>query len=162
MASKKFSAKRVIRAYRQTIFATPEKVFPLLCPVREADWLDGWHYDMIYSKSGLAEEGAVFSTPHHDTTETIWLVTNYDMKNFQIDFARFTPESRTCFLQISVSAKGNDESFVDISYTYTAISEQGNDFIDSFTEESFLESVKFWEDAMNYYLKTGKKLEMRN
>jgi hypothetical protein len=160
MATKDFSAKRVTRKYRQTISATPVKVFPLLCPVREADWLDGWQYDMIYSNSGFAEIGAVFSTPHHGINETIWLITNYDKVNFQVDFARFTPDSHTCFLQISVSANGHDKSFVDISYTYTAISEQGNIFIDSFTEESFLNSVQFWEEAMNYYIKTGKKLEM--
>ena len=58
-----FSPKRITREYRQTINATPEKMFPLLCPVREADWLDGWRYNMIYSESGLVEEGAVFSTP---------------------------------------------------------------------------------------------------
>ena len=162
MATIGFSAKRVTRSYRQTIFVIPEKVFPLLCPAREADWLDGWQYNMIYSTSGLVEKGAVFSTPHHDKKETVWMVTNYDTKNLKVDFCRFTPDSRTCFLQISVSAKGNDESFVDISYTYTAISEQGNNFIDSFTEETFLESVKFWEDAMNYYLKTGNKLEKNN
>lgn len=83
MATKEFSAKRVTRSYRQTIFTTPEKVFSLLCPVREADWLDGWQYNMIYSESGLVEKGAVFSTPHHDNTETVWMVTNYDSENFR-------------------------------------------------------------------------------
>ena len=83
MASKKFSAKKITRSYRQTIFANPEKVFPLLCPVREADWLDGWQYNMIYSISGLVEKGAVFSTPHHDKNETVWMVTNYDTENWK-------------------------------------------------------------------------------
>ena len=82
MATKGFSAKRVTRSYRQTIYVIPEKVFPLLCPVREADWLDGWQYNMIHSTSGLVEKGAVFSTPHHDKNETVWMVTNYDLKNF--------------------------------------------------------------------------------
>lgn len=31
--------------------------------MREAEWLDGWKHNMIYSESGLVEEGAVFSTP---------------------------------------------------------------------------------------------------
>ena len=49
MENPRFTARRIIHTYRQTIDATPEKVFPLLCPVREAEWLDGWQYAMIYS-----------------------------------------------------------------------------------------------------------------
>jgi len=64
MEKSSFTARRTTRTYRQTINAIPEKVFPLLCPAREAEWLDGWQYAMIYSDSGLIEEGAVFSTPH--------------------------------------------------------------------------------------------------
>lgn len=51
-------AKRTVRTYRQTINATPEIVFPLLCPVRETKWLDGWDHTMIYSVSGFVDEGA--------------------------------------------------------------------------------------------------------
>ncbi len=43
---------------------------------------------MIYSTSGLVEKGAVFSTPHHDKNETVWMVTNYDTEKFQVDFSR--------------------------------------------------------------------------
>jgi hypothetical protein len=154
-----FTSKRVTRSYRQTIFAAAKEIFPLLCPVREADWLDGWQYEMIYSESGLAEEGAVFSTPHHDTNQTIWIVTKYDTQNYVIEFARFTPESRTCILKITVTDANNNHSHVDISYTYTALTEMGNSFIDRFTQESFLKSVQFWEDAMNHYIRSGKKLQ---
>lgn len=33
---------RVSRTYTQQLCAEPEEVFPLLCPVREADWIEGW------------------------------------------------------------------------------------------------------------------------
>ena len=49
-------------------------------------------------------------------------------------------------------------SHVDISYTYTGITPEGNAFIDDFTEEAFLEAVTFWEKSMNYYLETGNRL----
>jgi hypothetical protein len=39
--------------------------------VREAEWLDGWQYAMIYSDSGRIEEGAVFSTPHDGEEDTM-------------------------------------------------------------------------------------------
>jgi hypothetical protein len=37
MTSTDFTANRVTRTYCQTINTTPEQVFPLLCPVREAE-----------------------------------------------------------------------------------------------------------------------------
>ena len=94
--------KRVKRNYCQTINATPEIIFPLLCPVREAEWLDGWDYKMIYSETGLAEEGAVFTTPYKNEEDTIWMITKYEKNNYKVDFARVTPNSRTSILKIKV------------------------------------------------------------
>ena len=154
-----FTPKRVTRTYRQTINATPEKVFPLLCPVREAEWLDGWRYNMIYSESGFAEEGAVFSTPFEGEVDTVWIITKHDPINHKIEFARFTPSSKTCLLRVAVKSKDRDTSYVNISYTYTAIRPAGNGFIDNFTKETFLKAVTFWEQAMNYFLETGMKFK---
>ena len=158
MDNSNFTARRITRTYRQIINATPEKVFPLLCPVREAEWLDGWQYAMIYSESGLVEEGAVFSTPHAGEADTVWIVTKHDPGKREIEFARFTPASRTCVLRLAVSANTATSSLVDISYTYTATTPEGNAFIESLTEEAFVEAVSFWEKSMNHFLDTGKKL----
>ena len=154
-----FTAKRITRSYRQTINATPGVVFPLLCPVREAEWLDGWKYEMIHSESGLAEEGCIFNTPGSGEEDTVWIISKYDKVNHFIEFIRFTPGSRTCVLDISVTARGETGSNVDISYTYTGTSAAGNTWIDNFTEDAFLEAVKFWERSMNHFLEMGKKLQ---
>ena len=154
----KFNPKRITREYRQTIHATPEKIFPLLCPVREADWLDGWQYNMIYSKSGLVEEGAVFSTPCEGEEDTVWVVTKHDPKTYLIEFVRFTHRSRTCVLKVAVKSKDGNSSYVDVSYTYTGITPEGNDFLNHFTEDAFLGAVIFWEKSMNYFLETGERL----
>lgn len=160
MDHRQFIAKRVTRRYQQVIKAPPPKVFPLLCPVREAEWLFGWDCEIIYSKSGLAEEGGVFisSSSHEGEKGTIWLITKRDEENKEIEFARFTPESRVAKLAISVEETEGSNSLVNVSYTFTALNENGNKFIEEFTEDKFVESMKFWEDSMNYYLKTGEKL----
>lgn len=153
-----FRSHRITREYRQTIRASAETVFPLLCPVKEAEWLDGWQYEMIYSESGLVEEGAVFSTSNEAEEDTIWVVVKHDSSTGEVVFVRFTNNSRTCLLKIAVTPKGEHSSFVDISYTYTGITPAGNRFIDEFTKDFFLEAVTFWEDSMNYFLETGEKL----
>jgi len=154
-----FKAKRIIRNYRQTINAPPEVLFPLLCPVREAEWLDGWQYELIYSESGLAEEGCIFSTPGDGEEDTVWIISRHDKENHLIEFTRFTPDSRTCVLKVTVTPKDETASNVDISYTYTGITSDGNTWINNFTEETFLEAVQFWESSMNHFLETGEKLE---
>ncbi|UCF94951.1 MAG: hypothetical protein JSW39_12630 [Desulfobacterales bacterium] len=162
MKSVEFRSQRIVRAYRQAINATPAKVFPLLCPVREGDWLDGWQYKMIYSESGLVEEGAVFSTPSENEEDTVWIVTKHDAKKHEVAFARFTPNSRTCVLKIAVKPIDENGSYVDVSYTYTGITPAGNDSIANLTEEAFLEAVTFWEKSMNYFLETGERLKRKN
>jgi hypothetical protein len=154
-----FKATRITRSYGQTINARPGVVFPLLCPVRETEWLDGWEYEMIYSLSGLAEEGCVFSTPGDGEADTIWVISRHDKENHIIEFTRFTPGSRTCVLKVAVNPKGNDTSNVDISYAYTGITANGNAWIDNFTEDMFLDAVKFWEMSMNHFQEVGEKLE---
>jgi len=154
-----FEAKRIRRQYCQTINATPDVVFPLLCPVREAMWLDDWDYRMLYSKSGVAELGAVFSTPHLGEDDTIWIITKHDSTRHEVEFARVTPNSRASVLSIAVRSKDTASSFVDIVYTYTGITPDGNRFVDEYTEDVFNKAMGFWERSMNHFLQTGKQLK---
>ncbi|MEW6673984.1 MAG: hypothetical protein AB1427_20010 [Thermodesulfobacteriota bacterium] len=159
MSGSDFKARHVTKEYCQTIYSSPDKVFPLLCPVREAEWLDGWRYTMIYSKSGLVEDGAVFSTPHEGEPDTVWVVTNHDPSNLRVQFARFTHQSRVCVLDIGVRVRDEGSSYVDIAYTYTGISSAGNQFIDDLTDDAFYADVKHWEDSVNHFLRTGEQLK---
>jgi hypothetical protein len=154
-----FDAKRVTRSYRQAINAAPEVVFPLLCPVRESEWLEGWCFTMIYSRSGLAEEGAVFSTPQEGEADTVWVVTRHDPQRREVQFARFTHKSRVCVLNIAVHQAEERRSHVDIDYTFTAIAPGGNAFVEAYTEADFLAAVTFWERSMNHFLERGTRLK---
>src|SRR5208283_1284485 len=44
------------------LHSTKDKVFPLLCPVREYEWFNDWKCTMVYSESGVAENNCVFYT----------------------------------------------------------------------------------------------------
>lgn len=154
-----FSAKRKVFSFTQVINERPEKIFPLLCPERETEWLDGWTYNMIYSISGVAEPGAVFSTSDEGEEDTVWIITKHAKTNYIVEFTRFTPGSRTCVLFIKVAEKNKNSSYVDICYTYTGLTDAGNKFIDEYKEEEFNERMKFWQNSMNYFIETGKTLK---
>src|SRR5262245_4589080 len=93
-------SKRITRAYRQTIEAPPAVVFPLLCPVREVEWLDTWAFEWIHSASGLAEPGAVFKTSAVGEADTIWVMSRHDREAMRVQFTRVTPDSRVCLLDV--------------------------------------------------------------
>jgi hypothetical protein len=153
-----FKAKRATRKYIQTINAEPSVVHALICPVKEAEWLDGWDYDLIFSTSGLAEAGCVFVSRSAGEKETIWMITKRDDRNHETEFVRITPESRVACLTVRIKDAGNHTSRMHIAYTFTALTEEGNHFIENFTEENFVKDMKFWEATMNHYLKTGEAL----
>jgi hypothetical protein len=82
------SGKRSATHCTGEVSASPEAVFPLLCPVREREWLEGWTAEIIYSKSGVAEENCVFRTPHGPA---IWNINRYEPPK-AIDFTVVSPE----------------------------------------------------------------------
>ena len=155
---KAFKAKRVSRNYIQTIKAAPAEVHALICPVKEAQWLDGWDCDLIFSKSGFAEPGCVFISHSAAEKDTIWLITKRDDQNFETEFARVTPESRIACLKVRIEDGGRYTSRMHITYIFTALSEEGNQFIDNFTEENFVKDMQLWEASLNHYLETGRAL----
>ena len=66
--------RRATRSYTQKLVAAPEAVFPLLCPVREADWIAGWDPLLVVSGSGVAERDCVFTTAA-SPADAIWYIT---------------------------------------------------------------------------------------
>ena len=159
MIKQNFKPLRKNYNYTQSIQAAPEVVFPLLCPERETEWLYGWKYKMIYSKSGVAEPEAIFSTQEPGEEETIWIITIHDPINKIVQFARVTPFNRTSTLYIKVEPKDGGSSYVHINYLYTGLTEEGNSYIENYSDEAFFKMIKFWEDSMNYFLQSGKLLK---
>ncbi len=154
-----FEAKRVTRTYAQKILASPERIFPLLCPVRESEWLEGWSAEMVYSKSGFAEEGCIFKTHRHNEAEAddIWVITRHEP--LSVEFVIVTPEFLAGQLRIRLEARDDNATTSHVAYTFTSLGERGDVFIDSFTESEFNRRMQWWEKSMNHFLQTGERLE---
>ncbi len=137
------------------------EVFPLLCPVREKDWLDGWDFTMIHSISGLVEKGCVFSTPHHGEEQTLWEVCHHDPANFEVGFVRFTPNKNLVHIHIVVQneTSGKEESKSTINYVFTPLTEEEQESMNTTLEQEFIQSMTWWEKAINHYLATGLMLK---
>ncbi|MBZ5672012.1 MAG: hypothetical protein LAO04_20100 [Acidobacteriia bacterium] len=154
-----FDAKRVSHEYTQTNDAPPEKVFPLLCPVREAEWVPGWQYRLIYSESGRAEDGCVVATPNDAGAEMVWMVTHYDPAAFTIAFAWIEPGMIATQLRISLVPAPGGKTRARIRYLYTGLSPVGNAVLDRYTPEWFRNKMQGWETAINHFLHTRKLVQ---
>ena len=136
-----------------------KEVFPLLCPVREKDWIDGWDCKMIHSISGLIEKNCVFVTGHHGESETVWHVTLYDKKNYTIEFLRVTPNENTVRINIQLEKIEEKATKSHISYLYTILNEKDIETQMNHIEQSFFDSMTYWEKAINHYLTKRKVLK---
>ena len=156
-----FQGKRVTHEYTQNNVAPPEKVFPLLCPVREADWVPGWEYRLIYSETGVAEFGCVFITPNEDSSETTWVVTEYDPASFRIAFAWVNPGlvAAQIIICLTTSSESPGHTSALIRYTYTGLSSNGNREVERYDQKWFQHKMQSWEAAINHYLQTGKRID---
>lgn len=152
------SAIRKTFHFEQINTGTPEQVFPLLCPVREKDWLDGWEYEMIFSKSGVVEQDCVFSTPHHGELKTIWYVTHHNKNNHIVEFIRTTPDESVVKINIQLSAIDESKTKAHITYQYLGLNEVQNQHIENQLEKEFTAAMYWWQKAINHFLTTGTKL----
>jgi hypothetical protein len=149
---------RAHRIYTQTLIAPPEKVFPLLCPVREIEWVNDWNPRQVITESGFVELDCIFVMPDKPQ-DSIWVVTQWDPKEFVVEFTKVTPEFTVGKIVIRLRRGNGGQTFADISYCYTALSQEGSEFVKRFTEEYYQSFMKEWESDINYYLHTGTKKE---
>lgn len=148
---------RVVRTYTQRLVGAPSQVFPLLCPVREADWIDGWDPLLVVSGSGVAEPDCVFVTaaePH----DAIWYVTRHEPESGFVEMIKITPSVTACRLSIRVRpVAGGSEA--EVTYCHTSLGPEGDRFVRSFTEEHYRQFMQDWESRMNHYLAHGSALK---
>ena len=144
---------RATRTYTQKLVAEPSKVFPLLCPVREADWIDGWDPPAVFSESGVAEPDCVFLTDA-DPGHAIWYITRHEPDAGFLEMIKITPAVTACKLTIRLRpATGGSEAA--ITYSHTSLGPAGDAFVASFTEDHYLQFMREWETRINHYLTHG-------
>jgi len=148
--------KRIKHNCVQIWKASPEKVFPLLCPVRETDWVPDWSPKLVISSSGIMELGCLFVTPE-EPNDTIWIVTGYE-PNCYVEMYEIIPGSTVRKFSIMLDREQENSTKAFISYEYTALSEEGEKIVSNFDEASFAEFANHFEKAINYYLTTGRMI----
>jgi hypothetical protein len=147
---------RVTRRFTQQLNAPPDQVFPLLCPVRESEWVNGWHPRLVATESGLAELDCIFVTAT-GPQEAIWVVTRHDPDGHHLEIIKVIPGIVVGKITIQLSAAPGG-STAEISYSFTALGPDGDRVVNEFTQRHFDEFMLTWETELNHYLATGERL----
>ncbi|MCX6155347.1 MAG: hypothetical protein NT007_14430 [Candidatus Kapabacteria bacterium] len=163
-----FKSKSIKLSYLQKIQASAERVFPLLCPTREYEWIETWNCDLIHSNSGIAEKNCVFRTGFFgepskidlsdEPTSDVWVVTHYE-PNKKIEFVRMNSIRVSCIsFTLVENGDGTTHSLVD--QLLIGLTEQGNRSLGAIAE-SFPFEFAMGEAMLNHYLITGNILPIK-
>ncbi|PKK89775.1 MAG: hypothetical protein CVV64_12680 [Candidatus Wallbacteria bacterium HGW-Wallbacteria-1] len=159
--SDKYTEKSIkaTRTYTQKMKSSAKRVFPLLCPVRELEWVQEWPLEKVFTKSGYAEEDCVFLTRTESRERAIWYITRHEPENYFLEMVKITPSETGCKFQIKLEETGADTCDSTITYTYVALTPKGKEFVESFTDENYQRFMKKWEKMLNNYLEKTARSE---
>lgn len=150
---------RVTRRYVQRLSTPPERVFPLLCPVREAEWVAGWDPDLVVSASGVAEADCVFTTRDDAGREAVWVITRHDPAGLRVEMVKVIPGLTVTKLEIALAPTGGTAAGggteATVAYTHTALGEEGRRVVAGYTEAVYDAFMKEWETELNRYLEAA-------
>lgn len=148
---------RVARTASLRIAAPPSVAFPLFGPIEEQRWAAGWAPTMIYPATGEIERGAVFTVAHEEGEPSVWTIVELDPAAYRIAYVRVRPASHVARIDI-VCAGEDGVTRADVAYTFTALTEQGNAYVNSFSEARYAEWIRSWEQAIDHLLRYGVQL----
>lgn len=97
IAAPRFERSRVMR-----LDAEPAAVFPLLCPVREYDWIEGWSCELVHCPRGRASRDCVFATDFPGMGPETWICTRHDPPH-QVEYVRFAHEGAVTRLTLTLA-----------------------------------------------------------
>lgn len=155
----KFVAARAVREYVRDLDAPRERVFPLLCPVREYEWIEPWRCDLVYAASGVAEAGCVFRTDFPgDCGPEVWVVSRY-APPAAIEFVRVGPH-RTVKMEIELSELPDGRTRTRWWNEHTGLDAAGNAWIAGNTDADYVRDMKVLLDMLAHFLDTGRMLPL--
>lgn len=147
-----FQARREVARFSHRVSAPAAVVFPLLCPVREHDWIEGWSAQTLYSESGVAEKNGVFLARYPDHSEALFFVTRHDAQAGAVEFVVLRPGLYVEKLDLALTDHGDGTTTVGWTRTYTGLTEAGNQYIQRHVDQDFETRMQGLHRSLQSYL----------
>jgi hypothetical protein len=151
------SHKRTVLKHTMLLERDPEIVFPLLCPVREYEWISTWKADLIYSRSGLAELDCIFQTSFPtDGPKDTWVVCRYE-KPTLVEFVRVNA-IRAIRYTITLRQFGEGKTEAEWRQIVTGLDDEGDRLVEGLSNDAFKKRMEALKGMLNHFMSTGKML----
>lgn len=147
------------------IEAPAEKIFPLLCPVAEYDWIDGWDCRLVYTGSGVNEEGSIFTEEimgpvlAGSAATSTWVTNRYDVENHRIWFVIFITDLAVVRYDVALIEKKSNLTRVEMNFEISAMDERIGGLGDEEIRTRLMTIVAFLSAALKHYCETGEMMK---
>jgi hypothetical protein len=129
-----------------------ETVFPLFSPEGERLWVPGWEYDNIMGTTRLHEDDVFLTRSHdHAAAEAVWIVKKYDPETRRVQFYKVEPNEKVGTISVRCDPLDPHSTRVEVTYTYLALSDSGNRFIENFSEKHYKDFIEEWKTLLEAY-----------
>ena len=150
------NAKRVITHYTSYVAGSPEKTFPLLCPVREYEWIELWRGKLVYSDSGVAELDCIFTTENADLNDReTWTCSRFEPP-YAIDYVRMSSHTVTR-LELRLMPAGPGTR-ITAGLVFTALDKAGDEYLGGLNSGTCEKHFKPCFIMLDHFLRTGTML----
>lgn len=148
---------RRLFTFDQALDAPPHAVFPLLCPVREYEWIKEWKCDLVYSDTGVAEEDCVFATDFPMWGAEVWVTTRYDPPH-SIEFVKI---GAWCALRYGfiLEPAGGGQTLVRVRQVFTALNHEGDKRVAAMDQAGYEREKHLLFAKLAHFLGTGAMLD---
>jgi hypothetical protein len=157
--------RRVYCTHASEIHAPAGKVFPLLCPVKEYDWIDGWDCRLVFTGSGTNEEGCIFTEGimgpvlAGSPVSSTWITNRYDEENHHIQFVIFVHGMAVIRYDVALMDRDNGLTRVEMKFEITAMNDKIGRLSDEEIRARLMSVVTFLTQALKHYCETGEMLK---
>ena len=153
-----FTPQKTESKYVMEIHAPAEKVFPLLCPVREYEWIPDWDCDVLFTESGVAEDLCVFNRENKSFGKETWVCTRYEPPKL-IHYTRF---SQNKIVRLEIQWLGGDQQASKWEWKTVCISldESGDKQIENYRKTDALKIAKGLEYMLEHFVTRGEMLHI--
>jgi hypothetical protein len=150
---KRFDYKREI-----ILHSSKDKIFPLLCPVKEYEWFNDWKCTMVYSETGVAENNCIFYTKMGFPLfkRQVFQVINY-VADENITFLIFINNMATIKFGAMLEHLSNESCKMTVFYKATGLSRFGNFFLKVKGKKEMENNTRNIEMDLVYWLQNNKK-----
>ena len=132
-----------------TAHAPMEKVAPLFGADRERVWAPGWNPQFLHPLPAADAQGMVF-TVAHDHLKSIWVNTEFNLKDGRVQYAHAIPDMLVTVITIRMKSEGN-QTQVEVQYDRTALSPEADAHVQHLAKQD-RNAGPDWEKQINQFL----------